>query len=92
MESKLQDLIEASQELSPVEQVQLLSALTESLYRFHVQDQPAASPDSVHALNRTPPVTDLGMFVAEFWPEGETADELNDFVYQQRQADAAADL
>ena len=93
MNGRLQDLIEASQELTPVEQVQLLSALTESLYHYHVQDQQDTSlQDSIHALNRTPPVDDLSQFVADFWPPDETADDLNDFIYQQRQTEVSADI
>lgn len=93
MQMKLQDLIDASQDLTPVEQIQLLNALTQSLYRLQINKQrEAMSPDSVHAFNRTPPVTDLSSFIADFWPENESADDLNDFIYQQRQADYSADL
>jgi len=93
MQSTVQDLIEASQQLTHIEQLQLLTALTESVYYSSLQsveDVHLRSP--IHALNRTPPVVDLDSFVADFWPENEAVDDFNEFVYQQRQAERTADL
>lgn len=93
MQSPVQELIEASQQLTTIEQLQLLAALTESVYSSGLQSlQEAQSQRMLHAINRTPPVVDLDSFVADFWPENETADDFSDFIYQQRQAERTADL
>ncbi len=93
MQSTVQDLIEASQRLTPIEQLQLLTALTESVYHASLQSAGNAQVQGTpHTINRTPPVIDLDSFVADFWPENETADEFSEFIYQQRQADRLADL
>ena len=93
MQSPVQALIEASRQLTPIEQLQLLTALTESVYHSgHQPVQDEQLPETFHALNRTPPVVDLDSLVADFWPENETADDFSNFVYQQREAERTADL
>lgn len=93
MQSTVQDLIEASQQLTPIEQLQLLTALTESVYYSSLHSaEDAQFRGAIHAVNRTPTVIDLNSFVADFWPESERVDDFNEFVYQQRQAERTADL
>ncbi|MBK7219675.1 MAG: hypothetical protein IPH95_22085 [Candidatus Promineofilum sp.] len=93
MQSPVQELIEASQQLTTIEQLQLLAALTESVYSSGLQSlQEAQSLGVLHAINRTPPVVDLDSLVADFWPENESADDFGGFIHQQRQAERTADL
>jgi hypothetical protein len=69
MQSTVQDLIEASQQLTPMEQLQLLTALTESVYYSSLESiEDLQLRGTLHAINRTPPVVDLDAFVADFWP------------------------
>ena len=44
------------------------------------------------SVQRTAPMTDLAQLVADSWPQGESADEINTFVAQQRAEDRARDL
>ena len=37
------------------------------------------------------PVTDLADLAADFWPEDETADDINTFIARQRASDRFAD-
>ena len=43
-------------------------------------------------VRRTPLVTDLHTFAADFWPVEETADDINTYLAQQRAADRLLDL
>ena len=53
MQSPVQELIEASQQLTTIEQLQLLAALTESVYSSGLQSlQEAQSLGVLHAINR----------------------------------------
>lgn len=95
IESRVKDLIEASMELAPTEQLELISALTNSLYRFHSYEAATNAlrePNGIYSLNRTGPVTDLSILAADFWPEDETADDMNNYFYQQRETDRSSDL
>jgi hypothetical protein len=42
-------------------------------------------------VRRATPVTDLAELGADFWPEDETADDINDFIARQRAADRLSD-
>ena len=86
---KAQDSIEASQALTPAEQLQLSGALTQPLCCRHVQGTSEQLPrvDYLNALNRVRPVTDLDLLVADFWSDDESANDLNEFVRQQRKAE-----
>ena len=55
--------------------------------RFVVPVQP--TPLEPALLSQAPPVRDIAALVADWWPEEETADDINDFVRQMRQADLA---
>lgn len=65
----------AAQQLSPAEQQELIGELAASLRH----------PASVGTSQRghTPLIADLSTLKADFWPAGETADEINAFVAQQ---------
>lgn len=43
-------------------------------------------------IRRAAPVASLAELAADFWPEEETADDINDYIAQQRTADRTSDL
>lgn len=90
----LDDLIDASKELSAGDRRKLIGAVTASLDESQahaVATTTAVSLDDLVGLRRTPSVGDLDTFIADFWPEDEDADAVIDFIYQQRQTERAAD-
>ncbi len=93
MSPTVEAMIVVAEQLSPAEQLELIGALSESLRLRYDQFAPSdtASPrirETIpRSLRRTPPATDLDTLVADFWPEDETADDINAFVAQQRAED-----
>jgi hypothetical protein len=86
----IQGVLDAAQELSPVEQLQLIQALSQALQRRYEQLSPM---DTIPAtVKRSQPITDLNQLAADFWPEDESADDINAFISQQRAADRMSDL
>lgn len=96
MTANLQTLIRSAEQLTPVEQVELINAISSLLYQ-HYQQEPR-SPDfwqpqpieSIVATQQTRPVFDIAALKADFWPNDESADDLITFVEQQRQEDRIA--
>jgi hypothetical protein len=92
MGTKLQDLIDAAQKLSPVERLDLITAVSQSLRLTYGG---AAGPDfweprtlEYHIkAQETPVVAEIAELEADFWPEEETADDLIEYVYRQRGED-----
>lgn len=77
----------AARKLKPVDQLQLIQELLRDLQQNYYQ--PAHTiPASVR---RAAPVSDLAELAADFWPEDETADDINDFIAQQRATDRTSD-
>jgi hypothetical protein len=97
MSPKLQSIIDAAQELSPLEQLQLIEAVSEFLQLKYQITQPTVdfwNPQSVEELVRTQntqPVSNIAELAADFWPEQETADDIIEYLYQQRQEDRLKD-
>ena len=79
MNTAVRAIFLAARQLSPAEQQELIGELAESLQHPVSVENPW--------LGQTPPVTDLATLKADFWPADETADEINDFVAQQRAED-----
>jgi hypothetical protein len=95
MSPKLQSIIDAAQELSPLEQLQLIEAVSEFLQLKITRPtvdfwNPQSVEELVRAQNRQP-VTNIGELAADFWPEQETADDIIEYLYQQRQEDRLKD-
>jgi len=90
---RLQELIEAAQELSPLEQLDLISALSQALHRNYLQTLSAEDfwrPKTLeqHIQAQQPqPVADIAGLRADFWPEDESADDLIAYIYEQRRED-----
>lgn len=92
MTERLRTVIESVAQLPPNEQLELIEEISRSL-RSHYQPKlmrgriaEIAPLDAAH-VKRTLPVQDLSQLKADFWPEDETADDINDFIEQQRQED-----
>lgn len=93
MSTRLQTLIEAAQRLSPLEQLNLISAVSQHLHSSYQQLQPALDfwqPQTLEQLvqtQQTQPIMDIADLRASFWPEDESADDIIEYIYQQRQED-----
>lgn len=85
----VQRVLDEAQQLSPVEQLQLIQALSQALQQRYEQ----TPTDTIPALvKRTLPVTNLDQLGADFWPDDESADDINAFIAEQRAADRQSDL
>ena len=89
----LQTLIEAAQELSPLEQLDLISALSQALHHSYLLTlsagefwKPKTLEQHIEA-QQTQPVADIAGLRADFWPEDESADDLMAYIYGQRRED-----
>jgi hypothetical protein len=89
MTASVERVLRAAQHLSPVEQLELIQAISQSLRRRYEQTEAGAIP---HDVKRTAPVTDLAQLAADFWPEDESADDINAYIAQQRREDRMRDL
>jgi hypothetical protein len=93
MTTRLQAVIEAVQELSPLEQLDLIQALSKSVQASYLGISSTKgfwNPKTLeqHIREQRPsPVSDLADLVAGFWPEDESADDLVSYIYEQRLQD-----
>ena len=91
--TRLQAVIEAVQELSPLEQLDLIQALSKSVQASYLgvsSTEDFCKPKTLRehlSIQQTKPVSDIGDLVADFWPEAESADDLVAYIYGQRQQD-----
>lgn len=83
----IEEVREAARRLRPVEQLQLIQELLRGLQQGFQQPGDAIPPD----VRRAPPVADLTALAADFWPEDETADDINDYIARQRAGDRLSD-
>ena len=96
MTAKLQTLIHSAEQLTPVERVELINAISRLLYRHYQQETQSTDfwqPQPIErivASQQTQPVSDISALKANFWPEDESADDFIEFVEQQRQEDYIA--
>jgi hypothetical protein len=86
---RLQTLIAAAQQLSPQERVDLISAVSRSLQLTYRKEEETTfwEPKSLEEqvqLQGVSAVMDIAELRASFWPAGETADDLIDYIYRQR--------
>lgn len=93
MTAKLQALIDSAQQLTPVEQVELINALSRFLDQNYHQESSITdfwqtkSTEQIIASQKIPPASDISALKADFWPNDESADDFIEFVQQQRQED-----
>ncbi len=81
----VQRVFRAAQRLSPAEQLELIQAISHALQLRYRQEEATGSIPSY--IKRTPPVTDIAQLAADFWPEDETADDINAYIVRQRRED-----
>jgi len=92
MSTKLQELIDEVQKLSPKEKLDLISAISHSLQPVCAErgDQDFWLPKSLETHSRrqgTPVVHDITELKGDSWPKDETADDLIAYIYNQRAED-----
>ncbi|MFQ5677415.1 MAG: hypothetical protein ACE5G1_16120, partial [bacterium] len=97
MSPQLQTMIKEAQELSPVEQVELIAAISQALqnkYKQLSRNNDFWNPKTLKQLSdeqRVQAVKSLSDLAADFWPEEESVDEFNEFIYKQRLEDRLSD-
>lgn len=75
MTANLQALIHSAEQLTPVEQVELINAISSLLHRYYQQETQSADfwqPQPIEiivASQQTQPVSDISALKADFWPE-----------------------
>ena len=93
MSQQLQIAIEAARPLSPVEKLELLEELSRDLQQTYSLMAASAAfwtSHSIEKLDAAQPgtsVTDVDLLAVDFWPSDESADDINDFVAEQRHLD-----
>jgi len=86
----LERAIEAAQRLSAHEKYQLIETIARSLSQVDALAANSAAFLRGHTLDelidaqQPPIVTDLDALGADFWPEDERADDINDYIESQR--------
>lgn len=89
MTASVERVFQAVQNLSPAEQLELIQVISQSLRHHYEQTEADTIPPSV---KRTGPISDLAQLAADFWPEDESADDINAYIAQQRHEDRMRDL
>lgn len=97
--AKLQPLVQAIDELSTLERLSLLRIISDSLSRIYEQKDADPSGfwtgqtlEQLLQTQQTRPIEDIRQLRADFWPEDESADDLIEYVYGQRQEDRSREL
>jgi hypothetical protein len=89
----LERAIEAAQRLSPREKYELIEAVARSLSQTDTLETNSAgflrghTLDELIAAQQPPIVMDIGALAADFWPEDESADDINAYIEAQRRID-----
>lgn len=90
---KVQTLIEAAQKLPPREQLNLISTISESLWRSYRHAQIAEdfwqsqTIEELVAAQQVQPIDAITDLALDFWPDEESADDIIDDIYRQRRED-----
>lgn len=98
MTLQLQQVIDTVRTLSLRDKLELLEFISHDLQKSYnlAKESPAFwSPRSIDEIARAqnaPVVTDIHTLAVDFWPEDESADDINEFVSEQRRADRAREI
>ncbi len=91
MTENLQEVIDVIESLSANDQLELIATVSCGLQEKYQLEKIAASLPEFAPLNSIPPdikrstpLKNLSQLKADFWPEDETADDINKFIEQQR--------
>jgi len=91
--AKLKQIIEEVNELSMLEQLELIQAVSSSVNRnLQAREETRSflqgkSTEEIVAEQGGQVFQSVSDFAVNFWPEDESIDEFNDYVYGQRQED-----
>ena len=83
--------------LAPRDKLELLDVLSRELHQASALSEGTAafwsarSLDEIVLAQRSPVVTDIRALAVDFWPTDESADDVNQFIAQQRHADRMGD-
>jgi hypothetical protein len=89
----LQRAIEAAQTLSPREKYELIEVIARSLVHTDALESRSAAflrgrtLDELIAEQQPAVIADISALAADFWPEDESADDINAYIEAQRHAD-----
>ncbi|MSS70417.1 MAG: hypothetical protein EXS64_02905 [Candidatus Latescibacteria bacterium] len=95
MSAQLQQAIAAAHTLSPRDKLKLLETVVRELQQADALSEASAafwstrSLDEIAQTQSAPVVTDIHALVVDFWPEDETADDINQFIAERRHTDRA---
>jgi hypothetical protein len=93
MTAQLQHVITEARALSAREKLELLQAISQDLQQTYQLTEASAqfwNPlplAELTVLQGIPVITHIDDLAADFWPEDETADDINDYVAARRRAD-----
>jgi hypothetical protein len=90
MNTALQSVIDSAKQLSPVEQLELLKIISHALqlkHFFKVAAWQVKNFEEILQTSPTKPVHTLAELAADFWPAEESADDIIEYLYQQRRED-----
>lgn len=94
---RVQAIIEAAELLTPLEQLDLIGALSQALHRSYLPNPLAEDFWKPRTLEQhlqtqpTRPIVDIKALRASFWPEDESTDDLLRYIYEQRHPDRQQD-
>ncbi len=97
MTPQLERVIADARTLSPRDKLELLEVISRDLQQTYALTQESAafwstrSIDEIVQAQAAPVITDVGALAVDFWPEDESADDLNQFIAEQRRADRLRD-
>jgi hypothetical protein len=94
MTENLQAVIDVIERLSPNEQLEVIATVSRGLQKQYQPKQIATKTQKFVPVNlipteikRSPPIKNLSQLKADFWPDDETADDINGYLEQQRRED-----
>ncbi|MFN8474321.1 MAG: hypothetical protein U0822_19155 [Anaerolineae bacterium] len=93
MNSRVQSIVEASRDLTPLEKLELIQEISRNLHEVYAVEAASTEFWTSHSLadigraQLAPVVTDIHSLVADFWPSQESADEINEFIARTRLTD-----
>ncbi len=93
MSLQVKNMILEAEALTPTEQLELMTAITELLQNSQQKVTIANdfwTPKTLNQLaneQQVNPVQSISDLSSDFWPEEETVDDFNEFIYQQRHDD-----
>ncbi len=85
MTTTVHTLLEQIRRLTPDEQLEIIKGVAGLLHDQVGHSMP--TPSAPLAIRHTAPMTNLDDLAADFWPEDESADDINTYIASQRAAE-----